>query len=145
MENVETTLSSGMNPGKILLIFFIVIFIFIGVLFFFFYSSSPKDSGISCTYDSDCDDGNLCTTDSCSLKTGICYNVDKKCAIGQRCNYSTGVCAGINFSENLIHEENIQLEISESENFSNFEEKEQNLDQNSNIPFTIPPPPPLPN
>jgi hypothetical protein len=51
----------------------------------------------ACTSDAECDDGSLCTVDSCNLSTGACENIAIDCDDGDACtddscNASTGAC-----------------------------------------------------
>lgn len=39
-----------------------------------------------------CDDGNLCTIDECSIRSGACYNKPKKCGNDEMCDINTGNC-----------------------------------------------------
>lgn len=137
-----------------------------GGIFFFNYNFGNKDEGISCEKDSDCGDNNLCTTDSCSLKTGICYNIKKKCSFGQSCNLSTGICetklnTGVNFNDSYdlplknpissCDKNNLNLCLNSvnceeaggfwyGNNCNEEEEVEETIDYSN-----IPPPPPLPS
>ena len=79
------------DPGKILIVVFILVFIGGGILFFN-YNSNKNVEGIPCEKDSDCDDNDLCTIDSCLIKSKVCYNIQKKCPSNQICNSSTGNC-----------------------------------------------------
>jgi hypothetical protein len=40
-----------------------------------------------------CNDNNLCTTDTCNTATGVCVNTLKTCTGGKTCNPSTGRCS----------------------------------------------------
>ena len=46
----------------------------------------------SCTTNDQCEDGNLCTTDTCNLGTGLCDYPAVTCPTGQSCDPADGVC-----------------------------------------------------
>ncbi len=46
----------------------------------------------TCTSDTDCNDGDLCTMDQCTA--GACVNTSVDCPAGETCNVCTGECGG---------------------------------------------------
>jgi len=47
----------------------------------------------SCLVDTDCADGDLCTTDKC--QAGTCVNPPVVCSVGQACAPATGLCVDV--------------------------------------------------
>ena len=80
------------NPGErgsILIIVLVMLVVF-----------SVAGAAPACTVDSECDDGNVCTDDSCDSGTGTCVNTDNtaSCDDGDACTTadtcSAGSCVG---------------------------------------------------
>ncbi|MDY6839027.1 MAG: DNRLRE domain-containing protein, partial [Thermodesulfobacteriota bacterium] len=46
----------------------------------------------ACSSDGECDDNNLCTTDTCNSGTGVCENVPIDCPEGEMCDPDSGAC-----------------------------------------------------
>lgn len=65
------------------LVFVLIIFL---VFYFIILPDEEKCLNVSC------DDGNPCTVDECSIRTGICYNNLKKCGSDEKCDVNTGNC-----------------------------------------------------
>lgn len=153
------------DPGKILIIAFVLMLIG-GGIFFFVYNLDKEDKGIPCEEDADCDDNDLCTVDSCLLKSKICYNFQKKCPLNQFCNSLTGNCETREQTpqQNTVPEnENLQpntnnlcsathleycLNQNECENANGFwygSKCNEDEEETENNAFQIPPPPALPS
>ena len=90
-----------MKIGTTILLILIAMVVVGGIVYF----ALPQDK----CKDINCNDNNLCTTDSCNSETGNCVYTPKTCPSGQQCNSQTGVCEApanvLDDIENAIDEE----------------------------------------
>ncbi len=90
-----------MKIGTTILLIFIAVVVVGGIVYF----ALPQDK----CKDVNCNDNNLCTTDSCNSETGNCVYTPKTCPSGKQCNSQTGVCESpanvLDDIENAIDEE----------------------------------------
>ncbi len=91
------------SSSWIMLISVLVIIILVGgIVYYSVYIDPLKKQGFSCISDNQCNDNDLCTKDTCSTKTGICYNNKKTCSTGQKCDASTGECENISSTQTTM-------------------------------------------